>query len=113
MSELARVLLAELAGDPATLARLRELVAPPASKVERGPELLTVNAAAQMLGCSAKTVRRRIADRSLPAVVEHGRVMLRADELHAYIEGLERLGARPARRRPRRAPDFGFLREQS
>src|SRR5207248_11429766 len=55
----------------------------------RVPVLLS---AARLLDCSPRTVRRRIAERVLPAVVEHGRVMVRGDELRAYIDGLERVG---------------------
>ena len=62
------------------------------------PALLSVKMTAQVLACSPQTVRRRIADQSLPAVVEHGRTMVRGDELRAYIDGLERTGG--ARRRP-------------
>ncbi len=64
-----------------------------------------------MLGCSSRTVRRRIAERSLPAVIEHGRTMIRADELRAYINGLERVGAAPTRRRSQPGRSFDFLRE--
>ena len=76
------------------------------------PALLSVATTAQLLGCSPRTVRRRVADRSLPAVVDHGRVMVRADELREYIERLERVGAaRPSGRRPRSvAGGFDFLR---
>lgn len=96
---------------------LADRVAARMSKRERAttPALMTVIDAARMLGVSTKTVRRRIADRSLPAVLEHGRVRLRADELRAYVEGLEHVGARPARRKPRKTRDLGldFLRETS
>lgn len=64
----------------------------------RVPVLLSVATAARLLDCSPRTVRRRIAERVLPAVVEHGRVMVRGDELRAYIDGLERVGPRPPRR---------------
>ena len=79
--------------------------------VLRVPALLSVATTAQLLGCSPRTVRRRIADRSLPAVVEHGRVMVRADELREYVDRLERVGAAPARRRSRPGKSFDFLRE--
>lgn len=76
------------------------------------PGLISVPAAAQMLGCSPRTVRRRIEDGSLPAVVEHGRTVLRTDELRAYVDGLERTGApKPRRRRRPPARDYSFLRE--
>ena len=79
--------------------------------VLRVPALLSVATAARLLDCSPRTVRRRIAERSLPAVIEHGRVMVRADELREYVDRLERVGAaRPARRR-RAGRTYDFLRE--
>lgn len=76
------------------------------------PALLGVAATAKLLDCSTRTVRRRIDSRALPAVLEHGRVMVRADELRAYIDGLERVGPRSPRRRPATGGrDFAFLRE--
>lgn len=77
------------------------------------PVLLTVAQAGQVLGCSPWTVRRRIADGSIPAVLEHGRTMVRADELRAYIDALARVGPARGQRRTR-APrsarhDFSFL----
>jgi excisionase family DNA binding protein len=109
----------ELSFTEAELDRLADVLAERvaarlAPRDRSGPELLTVSDAAKILGCHPKTVRRRIADRSLPAVVEHGRVMLRADELHRYVEGLERAGSFPSpRRRRRRSRDLGldFLHE--
>jgi hypothetical protein len=65
------------------------------------PALLSIGTTARLLDCSAWTVRRRIADGSLPAVVEHGRVMVRADELRVWVGGLARVGASPARTRRR------------
>jgi len=55
-------------------------------------------------------VRRRIAEGSPPAVVDHGRTLVRADELREYIDRLERIGPRPPQRR-RRAHRYDFLRE--
>ena len=78
--------------------------------VLRVPALLSVATVARLLGCSPRTIRRRIADRSLPAVVEHGRMMVRADELREYIDRLERVGARPISRRPATATRYDFLR---
>jgi helix-turn-helix protein len=63
------------------------------------PALLSVGSVAQLLDCSPRTVRRRITDGSLPAVLEHGRTMVRGDELRAYIDGLERVGRVVVRRR--------------
>ena len=80
--------------------------------VVRVPALLSVATTARLLDCSSRTVRRRIAERSLPAVIEHGRIMVRGDELRAYIDGLERPCA-GGRRRRTRSPGgrFDFLRE--
>ena len=75
------------------------------------PALLSVATTAQLLGCSPRTVRRRIADRSLPAVVDHGRLMVRADELRAYVDRLERVGAARPPRRHQTGRAYGFLRE--
>jgi hypothetical protein len=76
------------------------------------PALLSVSATAQLLDCSPRTVRRRIAARELPAVLDHGRVMIRGDELRAYIDALQRPRAPRRRRRARAASGrFDFLKE--
>lgn len=76
------------------------------------PALLSVATVARLLDCSPRTVRRRIAEGSLPAVFDHGRVMVRGDELRAYVDALERPGGRPARRVRSRPPTgrYDFLR---
>lgn len=80
--------------------------------VLRVPALLSVATTARLLDCSARTVRRRIEDGSLKAVDEHGRTMIRGDDLREYIEGLARVGRVPSRRRQRSAAGrFEFLRE--
>src|SRR3954469_7607426 len=56
----------------------------------RVPRLLSIATVAEIVGRSPKTVRRRIDDGSLPAVVEHGQLMVRGDDLRAYIDGLQR-----------------------
>jgi hypothetical protein len=74
------------------------------------PVLLSVAKVGRVLDCSPRTVRRRIAEGSLPAVKDHDRVMVRGDDLRQYIDALERVGHRPAR--PRRSTStarFGFL----
>ena len=78
--------------------------------VLRVPALLSVGTTARLLDCSPRTVRRRIAEGSLPAVVDHGRTLVRADELRAYIDRLQRVGPHPPQRR-RRARQYEFLRE--
>ncbi len=75
------------------------------------PALLSVAKVAQLLDCSPRTIRRRIATRSLPAVIENGRVMVRADELRGYIERLDRVGAGPAPSRRAVRGGYDFLRE--
>jgi excisionase family DNA binding protein len=78
------------------------------------PALLSVATVARLLDCSAQTVRRRIAAGELPAYTDHGRVVVRGDDLRAYVDALERVGASRPRRRPMRAsePDeWAFLTE--
>ena len=74
---------------------------PPADTVARleVPALLSVSTAAQLLDVSPRTIRRRIDDGTLPAVRDHDRTMIRADELRDYIDRLERVGQPPGRRR--------------
>jgi excisionase family DNA binding protein len=76
------------------------------------PALLSVATVARLLDCSAQTVRRRIHDGELPARSDHGRVVVRGDDLGAYVDALERVGASRPRRRPTRPPEageWGFL----
>lgn len=79
------------------------------SAVLNVPALLSVATTAQILHCSPRTIRRRIASGALPAVIEHGRTMVRGDELRAYIDQLERAGGSPPRRRAS-GRRFDFLR---
>ena len=65
------------------------------------PVLLTIPTVAGVLACSPRTVWRRIEDGSLPAVVEHDRLMVRADELRDYIDELARPQRTSRRRRAR------------
>lgn len=115
MTELARVLLDQL--EPADLDRLADLVAERAAADELAalvtvPALLSVASTAQLLDCSPRTIRRRIAEGTLPAVIDNDRIMVRADELRDHIERLERVGAPPPRRRTGRAGGgYDFLRD--
>lgn len=61
-------------------------LAPDTEVVLTVPRLLRVAKVAELLDCSPQTVRRRIADGSLPAVVERTRTMVRSDELREYLE---------------------------
>ena len=77
------------------------------------PALLSVADTARLLSVSVRTVRRRIAEGDLPAVIDHGRVLIRGDELRQYIDRLERVGSRPGRARRPRPPSrhsYDFLR---
>jgi excisionase family DNA binding protein len=78
------------------------------------PALLSVSTTARLLDYSPRTIRRRIAAGTLPAVVEGGRTMVRADELRDYIDHLERVGRRPGRRRAGAAAGrFAWLRDST
>jgi hypothetical protein len=85
-------------------------LAPDTPAVVTVPALLSVAHVAQLLDCSPRTVRRRIAEDLLPAVVEGDRLMVRADDLRAYIDGLARLGGARRRRRPAPTASYDFLR---
>lgn len=75
----------------------------------RVPRLLSIAKVAEIVGRSPKTVRRRIDDGSLLAVVEHGQLMVRGDELRAYIDGLQRPRGEARRRRRRAAGSYARL----
>jgi hypothetical protein len=92
-------------GEPGIRASPRPVV--DTSAVLNVPALLSVATTAHILHCSPRTIRRRIATGALPAVIEHGRTMVRGDELRAYIDQLERVGgAAPRRRASGRRFDF-------
>ena len=106
---LVQALLDKVAADPEAIERLRELLMPP---TEPTMELLSLKAAAQIIGVSSKTVGRWIDAGILTAVIVQGKRKLRSDELRAYIDGLERDGARTprrSRRRPPRDDPYDFL----
>ena len=45
------------------------------------------------------------------SIRDHGRVMVRGDELRAYVDGMQRVGVRPGRRsRARTSGGWEFLR---
>ena len=80
------------------------------------PALLSVATVARLLHCSPHTVRRRIRAGELAAHTDHGRLVVRGDDLRAYIEALERVGGSRHRRpvvRPRAVKDeWAFLTER-
>jgi excisionase family DNA binding protein len=111
MSDLGRAWLATLDADD--LRTLADQLAPLLPSQPAIPAVLSVNAVASHLGCSSRTVRRRITEGSLPAVLDHGRVVIRADELKAYVADLEGVGSptRPSRTSRRAAAGrYDFLR---
>lgn len=65
------------------------------------PALLSVATVATVLGCSTRTVRRRITAGALPAVVEGERTMVRGDDLRTYVDSLKSIGPRNERPHPR------------
>ena len=62
-----------------------------AATVDDSPTFVTMAEAADLLQVSAGTIRRRVADGSLPAYrlgdAPSSRVRLRVDELLAWVEG--------------------------
>jgi excisionase family DNA binding protein len=82
---------------------------PEIGAVFKVPALLSVATVSKLLDCSPRTIRRRIAARSLPAVLDHGRTMVRADELRGYIDRLDRVGAVPPSRRQPARKRYDFL----
>jgi excisionase family DNA binding protein len=63
---------------------------PRASDSERGgkralPRLLNLQEVAEILGCSVRTVRRRIDDRELPSIPIGRLVRVHPDDLDRYI----------------------------
>jgi hypothetical protein len=71
--------------------------------------LLTVASVAELLDCSPWAVRQRIREGLLPAVREHGRLMVRADVLRAYVDALEAAGQPPSARPRSTRRTYAFL----
>jgi excisionase family DNA binding protein len=88
------------------------MTAPDAVAVVHVPALLSIAAVAGVLGCSPRTVRRRIADGVLPAVTDHGHTYVRGDDLRGYVDALEHVGPPRSRRAAARtsARRYDFLR---
>jgi excisionase family DNA binding protein len=80
VSDLARALLEELAGDPVALARLRELVG------DHGPESwVGVREAAGHLGCQPQRIYNLVSDRAIPYRKDGSRLLFRLSELDAWL----------------------------
>jgi excisionase family DNA binding protein len=74
------------------------------------PALLSVATVAKVLECSTRTVRRRIHEGALPAVIEGDRTMVRGDDLKRYVESLAGTSKDAHRRRPQtRTRTYDFL----
>ena len=96
MSELARALLDDLAGDPVALARLRELLQPEREEDRSSSApAYTVRSLAAELGRSERSVRAAIERGELQAVKRGRGWVIGADAVAVW--------ATPARSRPRRS----------
>ncbi len=82
MSDLARALLDELAGDPVALERLRELVG---ERPGAGTPWLTAGEAAAYLACPESRIRKLTMTGELPCHRDGRRVLYRREELDAYV----------------------------
>jgi excisionase family DNA binding protein len=83
VSDLARALLDEVAGDPVALERLRALVAPPTPEAPQ-PAAYTVASLAAALGRSERSIRGAIARGELDAVKRGRGWIISADAVAAW-----------------------------
>ncbi len=82
MSELARALLDDLAGDPVALERLRELAGD-----DRRPEpWVGVQQAAEHLGCKPQRIYDLVHQRAIPHRRDGSRLLFRLSELDAWLD---------------------------
>jgi excisionase family DNA binding protein len=82
VSDLARALLDELAGDPVALERLRELV-----DDGRGPEpWVDVGQAAEHLGCKRQRIYDLVHQRAIPHRKDGSRLLFRRSELDDWLD---------------------------
>lgn len=82
MTDLARVLLDEIAADPVALARLRELIG---VSPERDSPWLSAAEAAAYLACPESRIRKLTMTGEIPCHHDGRRVLYRRDELDAYV----------------------------
>ncbi len=105
MSDLARALLDELAGDPVALARLRELIATPMDEPTLTAAAYTVATLALELRRTERAIRAAIARGELEAVKRGRGYVISADAVAAWAHGEPRAmtasarSSRPHRRR--------------
>jgi excisionase family DNA binding protein len=86
VSDLARALLDELAGDAATLGRLADALADPvAARVAGRSPWLSADEAAEYLRCPISRVRKLTATRELPVHHDGRRALYRREELDGFI----------------------------
>jgi excisionase family DNA binding protein len=106
MSDLARALLDELAGDPAAVERLRELVAPVPPDPSPGAVAYTPRTLAAELGRSERSIRAAIARGELQAVKRGRGWVIGADAVAAWAHAESSAPARRPRHRgrPRTGP---------
>jgi hypothetical protein len=106
VSDLARALLEELAGDRAALERLRELVATPAEQVAPTAAAYTTKTLAAEIGRTPRSIREAIKRGELEAVKRGKGYVIGADAVAAWPHAGASAGAtlgRP-RRRSRTGP---------
>jgi excisionase family DNA binding protein len=84
VSDLARALLDELAGDPVALERLRALVGETVVMTTISPWLTAAQAAAH-LACPESRIRKLTMTGELPCHRDGRRVLYRREELDAYV----------------------------
>ena len=105
MSDLARALLDELAGDPVALERLRELVAAELPPAAAPAPAYTVATLAAELGRSERSIRGAIARGELEAVKRGRGYVIGADAVAAWATTPASPTGRPRRPPPRRRGD--------
>ena len=81
MSDLARALLEDLAGDPVALVRLRELIG------ESGPERwVGVREAAEHIGAKPQRIYDLVHQRAIPHRKDGSRLLFRLSELDDWLD---------------------------
>jgi excisionase family DNA binding protein len=81
VSDLARALLEDLAGDPVALKRLREL----AGDGHTAEPWVGVERAAEHLGCKRQRIYNLVSDGAIPHRKDGSRLLFRLSELDAWL----------------------------